>query len=244
MVNDAQVWGVDKDIVSEYQKYNSKNSFTTGFVNPSFFKELGDLSGKNVLDLACGSGNRTRELKRMKGNIIVGVDINAHMIAEAKKINEDDGLGIVYFVDDALTFGYRINFEFDMVISTFLLVCASSVDDLRQFCTTAYNHLKPGARFVSLTSVLHDDTIKLGGKYDPVTLRTIKLETGEWKDGCQVQTTLFSDPDHACTTFYDYYWKFETISMALSESGFTDIVKTFVHPTNRSVVIISAVKPR
>ena len=243
MVDEVKAWDVDKDIVSEYQEFNNENSFNTEFQEPRFFKEIGDISGKNVLDLACGSGHYTRQIKRKKANLVVGADINEHMITEAKRIDEKDDLGIKYFAKNALTFSFEDNFEFDMVIAAWLLTCASTFKELLQFCRTAYNHLTPGGRFVTLTAVLHDDTIELAGKYDPITLRTATLEAGEWCDGCQPRVTLFSDPEHPCMSFNDYYWTFDTINGALHQVGFTNVVKSYVHPKVNSVIVLSAMKP-
>ena len=245
MANELKKWSVEEDIASEYQEYNSKNTFNINFVEPSLFKALGDLNGKNILDLACGSGHRTRILKQRKANIVVGVDINEPFIAEAKKLDEKNGLGIQYFVGDVGSFTYKDNFKFDLVMSAWFLGYATSEKDLRQFGMTAYKHLKPGGRFVSVTTTLDDDTIKNKGGYNPIILNTLELDQGgDWVDGCLVKTTLFSDVDCPSVIFVDHYWKFETMRKAFIDVGFINVVKSSIHPSVKNNIIISAEKPR
>jgi ubiquinone/menaquinone biosynthesis C-methylase UbiE len=45
---------------------------------------LGDISGKDVLDLACGEGFFTRLIKQKTTGKVYGVDISENMISLAK----------------------------------------------------------------------------------------------------------------------------------------------------------------
>ena len=53
------------------------------------FRKRG-LSGKTVLDLACGTGSLTRELA-LRGYEMIGVDLSAEMLAEAAEKNRNVG---------------------------------------------------------------------------------------------------------------------------------------------------------
>src|SRR5262249_48186740 len=66
----------------------------------TLFKLLGDLSGKSVLDLACGEGFYTRFIKRRGAARVVGVDLSHGMIELARREEERDSLGIDYLVQD------------------------------------------------------------------------------------------------------------------------------------------------
>src|ERR1051326_6843388 len=55
---------------------------------------------RRILDLACGTGNVTERLCA-EGYTVVGVDLAADMIAEARRKAEEKGLPIRYFVQDA-----------------------------------------------------------------------------------------------------------------------------------------------
>ena len=54
----------------------------------------GLLTGKRVLDLACGYGLYTRHLKSLNCDYILGVDISSEMIKLARDIESKDPKGI------------------------------------------------------------------------------------------------------------------------------------------------------
>src|SRR5262245_6598559 len=67
----------------------------------TFLQLVGDLSGKAVLDLACGEGFYSRILKRHGAARVVGVDLSARMIELARAEEAREPLGIEYRVGDA-----------------------------------------------------------------------------------------------------------------------------------------------
>src|SRR3989337_1780913 len=68
--------------------------------NPAFFKLIGNVRGKQVLDLACGEGYNTRILAG-KGARVVGVDFSKKLIESARRMERDERLGIDYYVSNA-----------------------------------------------------------------------------------------------------------------------------------------------
>ncbi|MFI7060206.1 class I SAM-dependent methyltransferase [Kribbella sp. NPDC050124] len=69
-------------------------------VTTSLFELLGDVSGKRVLDVACGHGRISRGLAR-NGATVVGVDVSAAMLGKARELEEQEPLGIQYLQADA-----------------------------------------------------------------------------------------------------------------------------------------------
>jgi ubiquinone/menaquinone biosynthesis C-methylase UbiE len=72
---------------------------------------------RRVLDLACGTGN-VAEILATLGYEVVGVDISAPMIAEARRKTAQRGLSIIYHVQDAA----ELNLSgppFDLCLSLF-----------------------------------------------------------------------------------------------------------------------------
>lgn len=65
--------------------------------NPAMFGLLGDLSGKDVIDLGCGEGYNTRRLAR-GAQSVHGVDISDRMIRFARESEHKEPLGIEYQV--------------------------------------------------------------------------------------------------------------------------------------------------
>ena len=82
--------------------------------------ELRKARPRNVLDLACGTGN-VAELLCSEGYDVTGVDIADAMIAEARRKATSAGLPIAYFVQDAA--------ELDLPGRRFAL-CVSLFDSL------------------------------------------------------------------------------------------------------------------
>ena len=69
----------------------------------TFFRMVGALEGKRVMDLACGFGFYTRLLKQRGAAQVIGVDISPEMIRLAHQQEQAEPLGITYQVGDAVT---------------------------------------------------------------------------------------------------------------------------------------------
>src|SRR5205809_634057 len=67
----------------------------------TFFRLVGDITGKRVLDLASGFGFYTRQLRPRGAAQVVGVDISPEMVRLAREKAQDDPDGIAYLVYDA-----------------------------------------------------------------------------------------------------------------------------------------------
>ncbi|MEW1698367.1 class I SAM-dependent methyltransferase [Streptomyces sp. NPDC093249] len=65
---------------------------------PSVLEPVGDVRGRSVLDLACGTGFHSGELERRGASDVVGVDISAEMVAAAREIDRREPLGVRYEV--------------------------------------------------------------------------------------------------------------------------------------------------
>ena len=55
-----------------------------------YMQELGDISGQNILDLACGAGYSTRLIKNKGANMVIGVDISQAMIVEGIRLQKGE----------------------------------------------------------------------------------------------------------------------------------------------------------
>jgi 2-polyprenyl-3-methyl-5-hydroxy-6-metoxy-1,4-benzoquinol methylase len=82
--------------------------------NPATFRIIGNVKGKQVLDLSCGEGYNTRILTR-RGAKVFGVDFSAEMIELAKRVEKKERLGINYRVSDAADLKDFENGRFDVV---------------------------------------------------------------------------------------------------------------------------------
>lgn len=116
----------------------------------SYRQLLGNVSGKTILDLACGEGFYSRRVKALGAANVVGVDISEKMIELARQQEAARPLGIDYIVADA---GGEIDFgDFDLVVASYLLNYARNRHELLAFCRTIAVNLKPGGHFVSINN--------------------------------------------------------------------------------------------
>ncbi len=110
---------------------------------------LGDVSGRRVLDLACGQGRVARELARGAATV-VGADISQALLHRARAAEDDEPLGVTYLETDVTSAGALKGEVFDAVVCNFGL---SDIDDLDAALTTVARVLPSGATFVF--SILH-----------------------------------------------------------------------------------------
>jgi 2-polyprenyl-3-methyl-5-hydroxy-6-metoxy-1,4-benzoquinol methylase len=116
----------------------------------TFFKLAGDLTNKYILDLACGDGFYTRQLKLRGAANVEGVDISKEMIQLARGSEEKSPLGITYHIQDVLNL--KLNNKFDLITASYLLNYAKNVEELTQFGKVISEHLNPGGRFITINS--------------------------------------------------------------------------------------------
>ncbi|MEE1789645.1 class I SAM-dependent methyltransferase [Streptomyces sp. BE308] len=120
----------------------------------SFLNAVGDICGRDVLDLGCGSGLYARQLRRAGAARAVGMDESAPMVEHAQRREEHEGLGVEYVAANAAdpTAGDLpgITGSFDVVTAVYVLPYASSPETLEGFCATARRALRAtGGRFVA-----------------------------------------------------------------------------------------------
>src|SRR5262245_12457695 len=111
---------------------------------------IGNLEGVSVLDLACGEGYYTRELRHRGAARVLGVDLSEGMIRLAQEEEKRSPLGIEYVVGNARNFdgGQR----FDLVVAAYLLNYASTKEELGEMCAAVARALRPGGHFVTVNN--------------------------------------------------------------------------------------------
>ena len=102
----------------------------------TYFKRLGDLQGKTVLDLTCGEGFYTRQLKQQGASRVLGVDRSVAMLALAQQAESDQPLGIEYRQADG--FDLALGEQFNYVVAAYLLNCAQTPAQLLSLCSNIY----------------------------------------------------------------------------------------------------------
>jgi len=114
----------------------------------TFLELIGDVSGKSVVDLACGEGFYTRRLKDRGAMRVLGVDLSPGMIDLARADEAREPRGIDYLVQDVSEL--RDVKGFDLAVAAYLLNYARSEQELLQMCAGVAGCLAPGGRFVTI----------------------------------------------------------------------------------------------
>ncbi|MEV5376692.1 class I SAM-dependent methyltransferase [Streptomyces nondiastaticus] len=109
---------------------------------PSVLALLADVRGKNVLDLACGTGVYTRHARRLGAARVLGVDISPKMIEACRAAEERMHLGVEYAVGDASALP-RLG-EFDVLLAAYLFNYADSPEALERMARACARNLRAG----------------------------------------------------------------------------------------------------
>ncbi|MBD2294686.1 class I SAM-dependent methyltransferase [Anabaena sphaerica FACHB-251] len=182
----------------------------------TYFNMLGDITGKSILDLACGEGLYTRQFKQKGASLVVGVDISEKMLELARQEEAKNQLDIQYIVGNVMELG-KIG-DFDLVVASYLLNYAQTEEQLQKMCQTIFTNLKPGGRFVTLNN---------NSEQSPISyLKTekygfIKTITEPLQPGTAIKL-IFSVADKQFS-FDNYYLSKDTYKKVLEKVGFKDI---------------------
>ncbi|KJS55100.1 ToxA protein [Streptomyces rubellomurinus subsp. indigoferus] len=116
---------------------------------PSFLGLVGDVRGRSVLDLACGTGFYSREFKRRGATEVLGVDISGEMVAAARNIERQEPLGISYEVGDVAELR-PLGRQFDLALAVQCLNYAEDVAAMERMCRNIHRSLVSGGEFFVL----------------------------------------------------------------------------------------------
>jgi len=198
----------------------------------TFLATVGDVRGKSVLDLACGSGYYTRLLKAAGARIAVGVDISAEMIHLAEREEARNPLGVTFVQADAKEIDIvALGGPFDVVVCTYLFNYARTVPELIDMFATVRRAVADTGRVVGLndnpfSAPSEDDTLK---PYGFVKRAPQPRAAGGYRPDGDVVTYYFdfespSRPGLRHQFHFDNIWfSPETYSVVAQKTGFAPI---------------------
>ncbi|MCI4367000.1 MAG: class I SAM-dependent methyltransferase [Thermoplasmata archaeon] len=114
-------------------------------IDPVLLNRIGDVAGRDVLDLACGPGYLARRLRRA-GARVTGVDGAPAMIARAERHEAELPLGILYLVAPASDLRGLADRGFDLVYANMALM---DIEDAEGAIREAARVLRRFGRFVA-----------------------------------------------------------------------------------------------
>lgn len=182
----------------------------------TYFQMLGDLTGKSILDLACGEGFYTRQFKQKGASLVVGVDISQKMVELAKQEEAKQKLDIEYLVADVIELGKIGNF--DLVVASYLLNYAQTEAQLLKMSANIFANVKPGGRFVTLNN---NSEQPLSSYLNTEKYGFIKTISEPLQAGTPIQYTFSADGQKF--SFDNYYLSKDTYERVLKTVGFQDI---------------------
>jgi ubiquinone/menaquinone biosynthesis C-methylase UbiE len=148
----------DRDVAAAYDRFASGYNERAGeegdfyhrtFTIPSILRFLGEVRGKRVLDMACGTGVFSRFLAR-KGAVVTGIDISGEMLRFARNREQVEPLGIKYHRSSASNLEKWENESYDAVVCNMAMM---DIPDYRGAISEVSRVLVPGGGFVF--SMLH-----------------------------------------------------------------------------------------
>ncbi|MCX5192337.1 class I SAM-dependent methyltransferase [Streptomyces sp. NBC_00249] len=113
---------------------------------PGFLALVGDVTGKSVLDIACGTGFYSRELKRRGASRVFGFDISGAMVDAADALEKAEPLGIEYEVGDTATLKV-FDQPFDVAVAVQAFNYASDVAEIERMMRNIRRSLVAGGAF-------------------------------------------------------------------------------------------------
>jgi 2-polyprenyl-3-methyl-5-hydroxy-6-metoxy-1,4-benzoquinol methylase len=197
----------------QFTKNNPVKQYSEEF---TFFKILGNIKDKSILDLACGDGYYTRKLKMNGASRVIGVDISEKMIARAKKIEKKNPYGIDYNVFDVChspTIG-----QFDIVTSVYLFPYALTPKILERMVKTMVKNLKPDGKMISVTlsPFISYEYLDAQIQYNVEMKTSHKLI-----DGAVIHTRIKTLEGDICLE--NIFWSQKIYEQALTKAGFKNI---------------------
>jgi SAM-dependent methyltransferase len=179
------------------------------------FKLLPDLSGRSVVDLACGEGIYTRKLMRRGAAKVVGVDISPEMIALARQAEASDPIGVEYVRADVAT--VDLDQAFDVAFCSYLFNYARSRDELQAVVANVGHLLRPGGLLVGCNDY-PDNPPAHYDRYRPYGF--VKTGPAEPAEGSTIRYRFFN-PDGTEFELDNYYVSTDAYRGTFATAGFT-----------------------
>jgi SAM-dependent methyltransferase len=177
---------------------------------------LGELRDSSVLDLACGEGFYTRQIRALGASRVVGADISPAMIALARQQEAIERAGIEYLVCDAQHLPDCGPFQ--VIAAAYLLHYARDVRELNQMCRSIAANLRPGGRFVSINENPDQPAERYEGYLRYGFSKTVELPRVE---GSAITYTMIAGRE--LFRFDAYHFDRPTYERALTGAGLVNV---------------------
>lgn len=140
-------WGGVADWYNNHLE-KGDDTYHTKVIFPNILRMLGDITGKKVLDMACGQGIFAEKLRDL-GAYVTGVDLGKELIAiaeeKSKTVQEKGTHKVVYHVGSADDLYMLKDKSFDIVVCVLAL---QNIEDLQKTVDEARRVLTSSGKFI------------------------------------------------------------------------------------------------
>ncbi|MCH7568214.1 MAG: class I SAM-dependent methyltransferase [Nanoarchaeota archaeon] len=200
----------DKEYNKKYKKALISQSHV---VFPAILSELGEINGKRVLDLGCGSGDFSSMLSG-KGAKVDGADISDTWIEMAKEDHKEDP-NLNFFVADSSDINMIGDNQYDVVIMNMVFLNISSKEKVEKTFEEVSRILKLGGDFIFTD--LHPLC-----KMTPDTLtghQELLEGFSYFKDGSNFKSKVKPLDNPSSIDFFNKHWTIETYTKLINDFG-------------------------
>ena len=135
-------WG---GVASWYDKHlEGDDTYHTKVILPSLLRVVGDIKGKDLLDLACGQGFFSQALSDAGANV-TGIDIGKELIAQAENLQKGQTNKIHYFVSGADDLYMLKDKSMDLVVCVLAL---QNIENITGTFKEVSRILRKGGKFI------------------------------------------------------------------------------------------------
>ena len=134
------------DLADWYDELVASGRSPHGTAVAATLQLTGEVSGRRVLDVACGQGIATRALA-VAGAVVTGTDVTGALLAAAEAHESEEPLGIEYVQADAQTLEPFADAGFDVITCQLALM---DIPDLDATLSAVQRVLRPGGVFVAV----------------------------------------------------------------------------------------------
>jgi len=202
---------------SDFKTTQDQRRASNYIIMPHILDQIGDVTGKNVIDVGCGYGFTMKKVLTKTPALLAGVDISDVQIEVAKKHldNTDVILVVGDMRDPDLSVG---DHKFDIVYSAFVLNHMANLDEVKAYFK---NLVKFADTNADVIIYFGDGPTLVNEGLDEIYFpRKSELLDGEWFEGAKYSVALGKD-----FIVYNYHWKYETIKSVMEEFGIVDVKK-------------------
>lgn len=126
---------------------NEPMSLSDFTARPAVLDMCEPIANRKILDLGCGEGYCSRELRRRGAGEVYGIDLSEGMIEAARKQEEKDLLEIRYDARCATDLSHINSQSFDQVLSVFLFNYLT-IEQMTRCMKEVFRVVRPGGQFV------------------------------------------------------------------------------------------------